>query len=94
MTQGMEVRNAHLSKFSKEITIEEAFENFFDNRKWTQYDSEGYINVVFTGVCEYSGERADRSPLRLLAKILLWIVWMLMGEKKQFGFVFIIIKNI
>lgn len=63
---GIEVRSAYLSQYSKKVTIEEAFDNFFDNGKWTKYDSEGYTNVVFTGSCLYSGERAD---VRIIFKI-------------------------
>lgn len=63
---GIEVRSAYLSQYSRVVTIEEAFDNFFDNGKWTKYDSEGYTNVVFTGICEYSGERVD---VRIIFKI-------------------------
>lgn len=56
---GIEVRSAYLSQYSKKVTIEEAFENFFDNGKWTKYDSEGYTYVVFTGTCIYLGEWVD-----------------------------------
>lgn len=63
---GIEVRSAYLSQYSKQVTIEEAFDNFFDNCKWTKYDSEGYTNVVFTGTCIYLGERAD---VRIIFKL-------------------------
>ena len=56
---GMEVRDAYLSQYSKNVTVEEAFDNFFENGKWSKYESEGYSFVVFTGSCEYLGERAD-----------------------------------
>jgi len=54
----MEVRQACLSQYSESVTIEEAFENFFDNRKWSEYEADGYSYVAFTGACEYQGERA------------------------------------
>ncbi len=63
---GMEVRTAYLSQYSKSVTIEEAFDHFFDNGKWSKYDSEGYTNVVFTGTCDYQGERSD---IRIIFKI-------------------------
>lgn len=56
---GMEVRAAYLTQYSDKVTIEEAFDNFFDNGKWSKYEEAGYTYVVFTGVCEYSGDRAD-----------------------------------
>lgn len=65
-TPGIEVRSAYLSQYSTQVTIEEAFENFFDKCKWEKYDSEGYTNVAFTGVCEYAGQRAD---VRIIFKI-------------------------
>lgn len=63
---GMGVRGAYLSQYSQRVTIEEAFDHFFDNGKWSKYDSEGYTNVVFTGTCDYQGERSD---IRIIFKI-------------------------
>lgn len=63
---GMEVRGAYLSQYSKSVTIEEAFDHFFDNGKWSKYDSEGYTNIVFTGSCNYQGQRSD---IRIIFKI-------------------------
>ena len=56
---GMGVRNGYLTQYSEAVTVEEAFDNFFDNPKWSTYQEDGYTYVVFTGVCEYLGERAD-----------------------------------
>lgn len=56
---GIEVRTAYLSEYSTQVTIGEAFEGFFDNCKWTKFDSEGYAYVAFTGTCRYFDERAD-----------------------------------
>lgn len=56
---GAGVRNAYLSQYSEKVTIEEAFEDFFANEKWSTYKSEGYSYVVFTGTCEYFGKQAD-----------------------------------
>lgn len=41
------------------MSLKENFEDFFDNCKWSKYNSEGYTNVVFTGTCIYYDERAD-----------------------------------
>lgn len=56
---GIEVRGSYLTHYSEEVTVEEAFDNFFDNLKWSTYQQDGYTYVVFTGSCEYLGERAD-----------------------------------
>ena len=56
---GIEVRGSYLTHYSEDVTVEEAFDNFFDNPKWSTYQEDGYTYVVFTGVCEYLGERAD-----------------------------------
>lgn len=63
---GIEVRTAYLSEYSTQVTIEEAFENFFDNCKWAKYDSGAYTYVAFTGTCKYLGERVD---IRIVFKI-------------------------
>lgn len=56
---GASVRNAYLTQYSETVTVEEAFDNFFDNGKWDAYKADGYSYVAFTGACEYLGERAD-----------------------------------
>ena len=56
---GIEVRGSYLTHYSEDVTVEEAFGNFFDNPKWSTYQQDGYTYVVFTGTCEYLGERAD-----------------------------------
>lgn len=56
---GAGVRNAYLSQYSESITIEDAFERYFENGKWSTYKEEDYSYVVFTGVCEYLGKRVD-----------------------------------
>lgn len=56
---GIEVRGSYLTHYSEDVTVEEAFDNFFDNPKWSTYQQDGYTYVVFTGSCEYLGERAD-----------------------------------
>lgn len=56
---GANVRNAYLSQYSESVTIEDAFESFFENGKWSTYKEEDYSYVVFNGVCEYLGERVD-----------------------------------
>lgn len=56
---GASVRGAYLSQYSENVTIEDAFDNFFDNGKWSTYKAEGYSYVVFTGSCEYMDDKAD-----------------------------------
>lgn len=56
---GAEVRNAYLTQYSDKVTVEDAFDHFFANGKWSTYKSEGYSYVVFTGTCEYNGAPAD-----------------------------------
>lgn len=63
---GIEVRSAYLSQYSDKVTIEKAFESFFDDCKWRADDSGDYPEVIFTGVCLYDGERAD---VRIVFKI-------------------------
>lgn len=63
---GIEVRSAYLSQYSTKVTIEEAFEAYFNNCKWSKFDSEGYTYVAFTGTCRYFDEPAD---VRIVFKI-------------------------
>ncbi len=58
---GMGVRNAYLTQYSEDVTVEEAFQNFFENPQWSTYREDGYTYVVFIGNCEYLGERVDVS---------------------------------
>lgn len=66
MTPGIEVRGSYLSQYSEQVTIEKAFENYFEDGKWSKYDSDGYTNVVFTGTCMYSGKWTD---IRIVFKL-------------------------
>lgn len=63
---GANVRNAYLSQYSESITVEEAFDGFFDNGKWDTYKEGGYSYVVFTGTREYVGDADD---MRITFKI-------------------------
>lgn len=56
---GANVRNAYLTQYSETVTVEDAFDDFFDNGKWGTYKENDYSYVTFTGACEYLGERAD-----------------------------------
>lgn len=56
---GYTVRDSHFSQYSDRVTIEEAFDNYFSNGKWSTYKSEGYKYVVFTGSCMFADEPAD-----------------------------------
>lgn len=63
---GSEVRNSYLSQYSNAVTVGEAFDDFFDKGKWSDYKEGDYSYVVFTGVCEFLEERVD---VRVLFKI-------------------------
>ena len=56
---GANVRNAYLTQYSETVTVEDAFDNFFDNGKWGTYKENDYSYVTFTGACEYLDEKAD-----------------------------------
>lgn len=56
---GAGVRDAYLTQYSRSVTIEDAFEEFFDKGKWDTYKEKGDSYVVFTGSCRYLDERAD-----------------------------------
>lgn len=56
---GAEVRNAYLSQYSEDVTVEDALEEYFDNGKWDTYKEGGYSYVTFTGTCNYLGEKTD-----------------------------------
>lgn len=56
---GAAVRNAYLTQYSENVTIENAFDGFFANGKWKTYEERGNSYVVFTGACEYFGEKVD-----------------------------------
>ncbi len=64
---GREVRGAYLTQYSEEITVGEAFDNFFDKGKWRKYKGDdGYKYVVFTGKCTYLDQPTD---VRVIFKI-------------------------
>lgn len=57
---GYSVRNAYFTEFSDEVTIEEAFNNYFTSPKWSAYKGDdGYDYVVFNGTCSYEGLESD-----------------------------------
>ncbi len=57
---GREVRGAYLSQYSTEVTVGEAFDNYFNKGKWRKYKGDdGYKYVAFTGTCDYSGQTVD-----------------------------------
>ncbi len=56
---GAGVRDAYLTQYSRSVTIEDAFDDFFDKGKWDTYKERGDSYVVFTGSCMYLDERAD-----------------------------------
>ena len=56
---GREVRESYLEQYSVSVTVEDAFEAFFENGKWKDYKEDGDQYVVFTGKCFYLEEKAD-----------------------------------
>ena len=42
---GANVRNAYLTQYSETVTVEDAFDNFFDNGKWGTYKENDYSYV-------------------------------------------------
>lgn len=56
---GEGVRDAYLESYSNSITVEEAFDSFFDNGKWSEHKEDGDVYVVFTGECTYLDKKAD-----------------------------------
>ena len=56
---GYSVRDSYLVQYSEKITIETAFNSFFDNPQWSYYKEKDYSYVGFTGVCLYDNIRAD-----------------------------------
>jgi len=53
---GYEVRNSYLDQYSDSITIEAAFNNYFDNAKWSEKEINGVDYVIFSGTVEEEGE--------------------------------------
>lgn len=56
---GKDVRDAYLDYYSDSVTVEEAFDSFFENGKWSEHKEDGDIYVVFTGQCWYLNERVN-----------------------------------
>lgn len=56
---GEGVRDAYLEYYSNSVTVEEAFDSFFDNGKWSEHKEDGDIYVVFTGECTYLDKKAN-----------------------------------
>lgn len=63
---GYAVRSAYLTQYSEDITIEEAFDNYFRNPQWSVYEENGYSYVAFTGNCRFKEEEID---VRLIFQI-------------------------
>lgn len=56
---GEGVRDAYLESYSNSITVEEAFDSFFDHGKWSEHKEDGDVYVVFTGECTYLDKKAN-----------------------------------
>jgi RNA polymerase subunit RPABC4/transcription elongation factor Spt4 len=54
-----QVRNGHLLLYSMDVSVGEAFDNFFDNGSWSAYRSDGNTYVVFTGRYTFWGDRYE-----------------------------------
>ncbi len=52
------IKYAHLTAFSREVTIGEAFDDFFADGKWEAYTEDSDKFVKFSGTCSYYGESA------------------------------------
>ena len=55
---GADVRDAYLENYSNSITVEEAFDSFFDNGRWSEHREDGDVYVLFTGECTYLDKKA------------------------------------
>ncbi len=53
---GKDVRESYLDYYSSSVTIEEAFDSFFEDGKWSEHKENGDTYVVFTGKCSYLDE--------------------------------------
>lgn len=53
---GKDVREACLDYYSSSVTVEEAFDSFFEDGKWSEHKEDGDTYVVFTGKCSYLDE--------------------------------------
>lgn len=53
---GKVVREGYLTSYSIDVTVEEAFDNFFSDCKWKE---EGDSYVIFTGGCLYMDKEVD-----------------------------------
>lgn len=56
---GAGVRDAYLTQYSDTVTIEKAFDNYFEKGKWDTYKNDGYDYVTFIGSCMYMETKSD-----------------------------------
>lgn len=56
---GRDVRESYLDYYSNSVTVEEAFDSFFENGKWSEHKENGDTYVVFSGVCWYLDEKVN-----------------------------------
>lgn len=63
---GYAVRGAYLAQYSEDVTVEEAFQNYFRNPKWSVFENNGYSYVAFTGNCQFMDDEID---VRLTFKV-------------------------
>lgn len=56
---GYAVRQGYLAQYSENVTVEDAFDNYFDNPQWSIYEEGGYSCVAFTVTCKYMEEKVD-----------------------------------
>lgn len=57
------ISSSYLYEYSAKTTIGDAFDNFFLNPSWSNYEQGGYNYVKFTGVCLYMDEQSQATIL-------------------------------
>lgn len=56
---GRSVREAYMEQYSSSITVEDAFDNFFVDGKWSEQKEDGDKYVIYTGKCWYMEEKVN-----------------------------------
>lgn len=54
---GAGIKNSYMTQYSDTVTVENAFENYFTNGKWSTFKKDGYPYITFTGECEFQGQQ-------------------------------------
>lgn len=56
---GQDVRESYIEYYSSSVTVEDAFDAFFENGKWSEHREDGDTYVIFTGKCLYLEEKVN-----------------------------------